>query len=423
MRLATWAWWLMLVAVTAGLVLVHALPGGAAGAGAPSNPQLQLVARYMLGAHAMDVGATDIVDLLEALDVQARSAIDRFRVITVRGELQGADAAHRRIDVMLGEEGLDRELEQDLLVLRRLYDGDAPEPEIRTRLLERHGWFGRLALTHGRADDPERRSLEAGALRTVIGLAGLVLLGVVAFVAGLVLFILAIIRRREILTSYVAPRRATRDTVWLETVVILLAAVLASVFLSGHGVLSVALYVLLMAVPFWPRWRGMSSREWREGLGLHAERGVWREIGAGLLGYLTGFPVFVVGIVFTVLLARLTDGDAAHPAVDQAGGGPLGVVGLLLAATIWAPWVEETVFRGAFYRYLRSRTTTFWSAAVVGFFFAAVHPQGYVTIPALMSLGAVLAYIRQWRGSIVASMAAHAAHNLVLVGVLTFTLS
>jgi membrane protease YdiL (CAAX protease family) len=413
----------MLVALTAGLAFVYALPGAAA-AGEPSNPQLQLVARYMLGARAMGaVGATDAVDLLEALDVQAHSTTDRFRVIAVRAELQGTEAAHRRIDVMLGEEGLDREIEQDLLLLRRIYDREEPEPEARTRLLERHGWFARLALTHGQADDPERRSLEAGALRTVIGLAGLMLLGLGATVTGVVLLSLALIRRREILTSYVAPRPATRDTVWLETVVILLAAVLVSVLLSGHAGLSVALYVLLMLVPFWPRLRGVSPQEWREGLGLHRGRGAWREIGAGLLGYLTGFPIFVVGIALTLLLAALSDGSAAHPAVDQASEGPVGILGLLLAATIWAPWVEETVFRGALYRYLRSRTTTFWSAAVVGFFFAVVHPQGYVTIPALMSLGAVLAYIRHWRGSIIASMAAHAVHNLVLVGVLTFTLS
>ncbi|MHC4161264.1 MAG: hypothetical protein ACYSUM_03910, partial [Planctomycetota bacterium] len=93
MRLATWVWWLMLVALTAGLAFVYALPGAAA-AGEPSNPQLQLVARYMLGARAMGaVGATDAVDLLEALDVQAHSTTDRFRVIAVRAELQGTEAA------------------------------------------------------------------------------------------------------------------------------------------------------------------------------------------------------------------------------------------------------------------------------------------------------------------------------------------
>jgi membrane protease YdiL (CAAX protease family) len=187
--------------------------------------------------------------------------------------------------------------------------------------------------------------------------------------------------------------------------------------------LSVALYLLLMLLPFWPRLRGIPAGEWREGLGLDRGKGVWREIGAGLVGYLTGFPIFMVGIGLTLVLAVLADERAAHPAVDQASEGVVGIIGLLLAATIWAPWVEETVFRGALYRYLRSRTSTFWSAATVGFFFAVVHPQGYVTVPALMSLGAVLAYIRQWRGSILASMAAHAAHNLVLVGVLAFTLS
>jgi membrane protease YdiL (CAAX protease family) len=413
----------MLVALTAGLAFVHALPGPAAD-GEPSNPELQLRARFLLGAKALDAaGAADVVGQLEALDVQARSTHDRFRVITVRAELQGAEAAHRRIDTMLGEEGLDGELEQDLVLLRRIYDGEEPEADARARLRERHGWFARLALVYGRDGDPERRSLEAGALRTVIGLVVLMLLGLGAAVAGFVLFCVALARRHQILTYYVVPRPATHHTIWLETVVILLAAVLASVLLSGHAGLSVALYLLLMLVPFWPRVRGMSPKEWREGLGLSRGQGVWREIGAGLLGYLTGFPIFIVGIGLTLLLAWLTDGGAAHPAVDQATEGPVGIIGLLLAATIWAPWVEETVFRGALYRYMRSRTTTFWSAATVGFFFAVVHPQGWVTIPALMSLGAVLAYIRQWRGSILASMAAHAAHNLVLVGVAIFTLS
>ncbi len=423
MRLATLVWWLMLVALTGGLAFVHALPR-TTGAGEPSNPQLQLVARYMLGAHAMDAtGAVDVVELLEALDLQARSATDRLRVITVRAELQGADAAHRRIDVMLGEEGLDGGLERDLVLLRRIYDGEEPEEDARTRLLERHGWFGRLALVYGRDDDPERRSLEVGALRTVIGLVALMLLGFAVAITGAVLALIGFFRRSTILTSYVAPRPATHDTVWLETVVILLAAVLVGVLISDHTRLSIALYLLLMLVPFWPRLRGIPRGEWREGLGLTRGQGVWSEIGAGLVGYIHGFPVFVVGIGLTLLLAALGDGDAAHPAVDQADGGPLAVVGLLLAATIWAPWVEETVFRGALYRYLRSRTSTFWSALLVGFFFAVVHPQGYVTIPALMSLGVVLAYIRQWRGSILASMAAHAAHNLVLVGVLILTLA
>jgi membrane protease YdiL (CAAX protease family) len=413
----------MLIVLTAALAVVHMLPAGS-GAGEPSNPQLQLIARYMLGAHAMDAtGAVDVVEVLETLDDQARSPTDRLRVITVRAELQGAEAAHRRIDVMLGEEGLDPELEEDLTLLRRIYDGEEPEMEARERLLERHGWFARLALVHGRADAPERHSLEAGALRTVVGIVGLLLLGLGAFVAGIVLFSLALAKGRSILTSYVVPRPATYDTVWLETVVILLAAVLAGVLLTEHAGLSVALYLLLMLVPFWPLWRGISRREWREGLGLYRGVGVWKEIGAGLLGYLTGFPVFAVGIGLTVLLAAATGASASHPAVDQASEGGLGILGFFLAATIWAPWVEETVFRGALYRYLRSRTSTFWSAAVVGFLFAVVHPQGYVAFPALMSLGAVLAGIRHWRGSIIASMAAHAAHNLVLAVVVAFSLS
>ena len=79
------------------------------------------------------------------------------------------------------------------------------------------------------------------------------------------------------------------------------------------------------------------------------------------------------------------------------------------------------MFRGLFYRYLRARLSVVAAALVTGFVFAAVHPQGWTAIPALMAIGAWLAVLREWRGSIIAPMTAHALHNGVLVTALYLT--
>ena len=55
------------------------------------------------------------------------------------------------------------------------------------------------------------------------------------------------------------------------------------------------------------------------------------------------------------------------------------------------------------------------SALGTGVIFAAVHPQGWTAIPALGAIGFVLALIREWRGGLLASMAAHALNNGTLL--------
>jgi membrane protease YdiL (CAAX protease family) len=88
---------------------------------------------------------------------------------------------------------------------------------------------------------------------------------------------------------------------------------------------------------------------------------------------------------------------------------------MFILATVWAPVVEETMFRGAFYSHLRRVTNPIVAALVVGFVFAIIHPQGIGLVPPLMTLGAVFALIREWRGSLIGSMTAHALHNGFLV--------
>jgi len=44
-----------------------------------------------------------------------------------------------------------------------------------------------------------------------------------------------------------------------------------------------------------------------------------------------------------------------------------------------------------------------------------VHPQGWIAVPALSAIAMVLAALREWRGSLIAPMAAHALSNFIVL--------
>jgi membrane protease YdiL (CAAX protease family) len=52
---------------------------------------------------------------------------------------------------------------------------------------------------------------------------------------------------------------------------------------------------------------------------------------------------------------------------------------------------------------------------VVSLVFAAIHPQGWVAIPVLGSIALILAALREYRGSLIAPMTAHALNNALAV--------
>jgi membrane protease YdiL (CAAX protease family) len=181
--------------------------------------------------------------------------------------------------------------------------------------------------------------------------------------------------------------------------------------------------VILPAVFLWPLLRGVSRADLRAGLGWHRGRGFWREAGAGFVGYLAGLPVLLAGAMVTLLLQRFSGSDTSHPIVNEVGRGGWRTVQLFFLAAVWAPVVEETMFRGAFYHHLRARLPWPLAAGVVALLFAAVHPQGWAAIPVLGAIAMTLATIREWRGSIVASAVAHAVNNGAVTLLLVLLLS
>jgi membrane protease YdiL (CAAX protease family) len=109
----------------------------------------------------------------------------------------------------------------------------------------------------------------------------------------------------------------------------------------------------------------------------------------------------------------------SHPAVGwMLGGLPVKLFVFVLGAVL-APLVEETFFRGALFRALRTRRGLVFSGLLSGLIFAALHPQGVLAIPALTAMGFGFACIREWRDSLIAPMTAHAINNGLLIGALS----
>src|SRR5262249_27852666 len=91
---------------------------------------------------------------------------------------------------------------------------------------------------------------------------------------------------------------------------------------------------------------------------------------------------------------------------------------VLFVASVVAPVVEETMFRGVFYRHLREASarlpaalSVLGSAAVSSVLFAVIHPQGFLFAPVLMGLAFAFALAREWLGTLGPCVVAHGINN------------
>jgi membrane protease YdiL (CAAX protease family) len=318
--------------------------------------------------------------------------------------------------------------------------GEGARETLRSHL----GWFAELARGPGLSAPPREDSIRTRSF-VVLGVMGiLVVLVACSFIAGVVLLILHLrrIQSGEAVNAFVPSR--SLNGVLLECFALYLgimtvSALLAPFFGSAVGV---AGYGLAVVIPLlWPRWRGISWREFRIAVGLHRGRGFWREIGAGCVGYLGVLAIASIGIVLTLMLSlatshfggglggveestnRTPSGPEVHPVVGWIYEGDLWVrLACFGLAAGFAPLFEELFFRGALQRYFRGRLQFLASALLTGLIFAALHPQGVFAIPALAGIGVGFSLLREWRDSLIAPMTAHAINNGCLVGMLWWML-
>ncbi len=165
--------------------------------------------------------------------------------------------------------------------------------------------------------------------------------------------------------------------------------------------------VYLVAV----RWRGV---RWQE-LGFRPAAPGWYRRAALLA--LLAFPLT---LAVNFLVQRLTGGTPVNPQFDVVA--PIGFswfafLGMLLTVGALVPIVEEVLFRGILYRWLRERWGVPGAAVVSALCFSVLHGIPWL-IPAIAVLGILLAIIYENGGSVWPSVLAHGLYNSISVTLL-----
>ncbi|MBL8875979.1 MAG: CPBP family intramembrane metalloprotease [Phycisphaerae bacterium] len=402
-------------------------------------------------------------------DPTKRPEVDRVREAILHAEIlkgeEGVREATRLLDAMEAEfadrpDRLARRLEEDeqrnidaaredIAALRRIYAGDAAglSDDQRERLKARHGWFAEVAFTFGRPDsDADRVRLLSGGGPLIAGILlvvgaglGAVMGGIGCSIAMVVLIATGKIRRRfvapapggsfgwEILAAFMLAFLGFKIGASILAVVMSRTGQLPEWFpyvvLGGQWMVALAIFVPLL--------RGVRFGEYRKLVGWTAERGVFREIVAGIFGYLAGLPIVFGALMVSLLLNFLVHmwsgkdvQPPENPILELAGRGDAILLALLFTlATIWAPLVEETVFRGGAFRAMRAHMGFVLAAIASALIFGFMHGYPVQLLGPVIAIGFVFALIREWRGSIIGPIVAHFLNNATILAIVFLILN
>lgn len=141
----------------------------------------------------------------------------------------------------------------------------------------------------------------------------------------------------------------------------------------------------------------------------------WKDIGTGLAGYLAAAPIFaLLAVVMNMLPLNLP--EPSHVAAEQIMSQPavFQLLAIFISAVIFAPLIEEPIFRGMLFPALKKATGKPYLAMLIsGFAFAAIHPQGPLLWPSLAVIGIAASYVAYRSGSLWPAIILHAINNLV----------
>jgi membrane protease YdiL (CAAX protease family) len=374
---------------------------------------------------------------------------ERLRYIVLAGELAGPGEALKQLGELRDSwdghppSGDDARAAELLDSLYRDYDAgkwDAPSlsEDERDELRKELGWFGELALAPAQGPDMAARAavlrearrtfyVEMGAGLGFFLLAGL---GLLVLVVGIAVVWVGLVRPHFAAGSRYGGVYAETFALWI--VLYLLLGAGAKLVPNWRPPLLVSglIGLLSLAVLAWPVLRGVPWQRVLQDLGWWAPRDAVLDPLWGVACWVAALPLaFLGGLASQLVLNwyRRTAGDdlfgvplnPAHPATEWlAYGGTWERVQVILLATVFAPLLEETMFRGVLYRHLREvgakwpRVASFlFSALGASFIFAVIHPQGLLGVPALMALALGFSMARELRGSLLGPMTAHALNN------------
>ena len=444
------AWFIILLVTFSIIVMQMAQPGMQTGEGKLEKILFGFQFRYIVGAASLLGDETK--ETLRGFLQTSESAPDwqKLRQGVVAGELSGPEAALKRLRAIREstdqqDPGAEEGSSLSLLIqtyrdyTQEKFSAPSLSQQQRNTLRNELGWFGKLALAPPGTEGPLREEVLSAARHAFFAvIAGVLAIGATGLLGLFVLIIFLALLFRDGLPDF--RQSAGHGGIYAETVACWLLLFLGLNLVGGawfgpESAASVGLLALMgsfLAVA-WPLLRGVPWPQLRADLGWNVGRGWLREIPAGIGCYAMAILLVIVGMLLMSVLIKLLAGGI------EAGGAPVHPVArwlvdgtwwqraqLMLLACIVAPLLEETIFRGFFYRHLREATGTMSrpgsvvvSALVTSAFFAVLHPQGLLAAPGIIGIGLAFAFMREWRGSLLAPMIAHALNNTVIMVLLT----
>jgi membrane protease YdiL (CAAX protease family) len=422
----------------------------------------ELLARYLVGVSALPGSEAQKTTLLaQARSLNTGPPEQRWCYVILTGELGGPKQALEQLTELNGElernhfplSRTEQEVQRSLGRLYADYEQkkwDAPSlaPEDKERLRQQLGWFGELALAPAGGDAAARSAALYPAYRAMIGFAGgalvllaLGLLGLIGLIVLPILWGLGIVRGRLGGPTNHSGVYAETFAVWM-LLFIGLGVLTRFIRVPGAGLLFAGLADLFsLAALAWPVLRGIPWRQVRQDIGLTAGRPAALEPAIGVGCYAMAIPLILVGLIILLAWSAVQKSVApappsnpfsyppdtpTHPIVEIVPGSTWWLkLQIFLLASVIAPIVEETMFRGVLYRQVRDGTrrlgalgSAVLGATIVSFLFAVIHPQGPKAVPVLMMIAFALTIAREWRGTLVPGMVTHGIHNGVTLGIL-----
>ena len=140
--------------------------------------------------------------------------------------------------------------------------------------------------------------------------------------------------------------------------------------------------------------------------------------------------IWLAASVWGYALSKIEDTGLIGKATPQplitlleCGGDPLALGLLALFAVVLVPVVEELIFRGCLYRFLKSQSSILPAQIISGAIFSLIHANLFSFLP-LVIVGILLARVYEKSGSILTPICFHAlfnGFNLIMIFLKTIT--
>ncbi len=440
--------WTLCLLVFAGIVFVNQFFGESGAKPAETPPiaapgidnQLLMSTKLAVKLSPFTGGGATMAGSVRQAAAASKAPEDILRTAIALGELESAEAGLKKLDEYGAVQFTEREavLKDDIEVVTSLLTDGAPRPDAAKidALKERHGYFADLALVRGLKDpDPARANVESGGGQIMLVGFGAMCAAALAFFGAIASIIVLITRAASGTLVARTDRPGVPGSIYIEAFLVFLTSFMAlhvgfPLVMSALGVVkpgeTVPGWVLtsrlllqwsLMATIFWPVLRGVPWEEWKRHVGWRCEKGVRREIGEGLIGYGGTLPALLLAAIVVAVSMLMRKGAAppenpiAEMLTETTGFDLLLLFGMM---TIWAPIVEESFFRGMLFGRLRGSMGVVGAALLSGLWFGLMHGYSGILLLPVITIGVCFAFVREWRGSLVPTVVAHAVHNFAI---------